>query len=72
MMKKRIRVSQKECKVWRHSARDHEQAQRVRRRVAKMKLTIVGLRRAIQRVNVVRTDTTLDLSQKATIERERG
>jgi hypothetical protein len=44
---------------------DHGQAQRIVRRETKIRLITILLRRVISEIKLKRTDTTLDLSQKA-------
>ncbi|MCV5062728.1 hypothetical protein OFM35_30065, partial [Escherichia coli] len=44
---------------------NHVQAQRETDRVAKIRIITIVLRRALSEIKLKRTDTTLDLSQKA-------
>ena len=44
---------------------DHGQAQREDHRVTKIRIITILLRRAVSEIKLKRTDTTLDLSQKA-------
>ena len=65
MKKTKVRVAWRQCNTRDTVADDHGQAQREVRRVTKIRLITILLRRAVSEIKLKRTDTTLDLSQKA-------
>jgi len=65
-MKSEVRVRRRQCKANDTVSIMHAQAQRHRQRDPKMRIINVLSRRTISEIKLKRTDTTLDLSQKAT------
>ena len=64
-MKDEGRVTWRQCNTRDTVVDDHGQAQREVRRVPKISIITILLRRAVSEIKLKRTDTTLDLSQKA-------
>jgi len=64
-MKDEGRVTWRQCNTRDTVADDHGQAQREVRRRPKISIITILLRRAVSEIKLKRTDTTLDLSQKA-------
>ena len=65
MKKSEVRVAWRQCNTRDTVADDHEQAQREVSRVIKIRIITIVLRRVLSEIKLKRTDTTLDLSQKA-------
>ena len=65
MMKKVCSRRLEVVQYQRHGASDMEQAPAARRRVPKRRLIVKDLDEVVLVIKLIRTDTTLDLSQKA-------
>ena len=63
-MKKRVRVAWRQCNTRDTVADDHGQAQREVHRGTKISIINNLVRRPVSEIKLIRTDTTLDLSQK--------
>jgi len=64
-MKKRVRVAWRQCNTRDTVEDDHGQAQREVLLMTKISIITILLRRVVSEIKLKRTDTTLDLSQKA-------
>jgi len=64
-MKNEFRVAWRQCNTRDTMEDDHEQAQREVDPKTKIGIITILLRRAVSEIKLTRTDTTLDLSQKA-------
>jgi len=64
-MKKMFRVAWRQCNTRDTVEDDHGQAQRKVYRGKKISIIKILLRRVVSEIKLKRTDTTLDLSQKA-------
>ncbi|KAK0715553.1 hypothetical protein B0H67DRAFT_580976, partial [Lasiosphaeris hirsuta] len=62
---KKVRVAWRQCKTRDTVKDDHGQAQREVLRGTKISIIKILLRRVVSEIKLKRTDTTLDLSQKA-------
>jgi hypothetical protein len=63
-MKKEVRITWRQCNTRDTVADDHGQAQREVHREAKISIINNLVRRPVSEIKLIRTDTTLDLSQK--------
>lgn len=66
-----VRVAVRQCDGEDTMDADHGQAQRIIALVAKIRIITIALRRALPEIKLKRTNTTLDLSQKAIYEESR-